>query len=173
MSSPSLTSCLMIRTCSWVSWSLSVADLQVRSIKNRSCKFATGQSFKRGGDGEGNSCFKFKSPYTVSILSLFFEVSVINQKYHERGVSWWQHVETIVGSLLCCGEGIFLRLFNLLYYPGIIDCLSMQVTTFSCSWQLLHLSQTCKFWSSKANWQLCFLLPSIILTDLLGNKTLL
>ena len=81
MSSPSLTSCLIIRTCSWVSWSLSVPDLHVRSIKNCSCKFATGQSLKRGGDGDGNSCFKFKSPYTVSILSLFFEVSVVNQKY--------------------------------------------------------------------------------------------
>ena len=38
---------------------------------------------------------------------------------------------------------------------------------------LLRFSQTCEFWSSKANWRLHFSLPSIILTDLLGNKTLL
>ena len=38
---------------------------------------------------------------------------------------------------------------------------------------LLRFSQTCEFWSSKANWSLRFSLPSIILTDLLGNKTLL
>ena len=38
---------------------------------------------------------------------------------------------------------------------------------------LLRFSQTCEFWSSKANWRLRFSLPSIILTDLLGNKTLL
>ena len=38
---------------------------------------------------------------------------------------------------------------------------------------LLHFSQTCKFWSSKADWRLRFSLLSIILTDLLGNKTLL
>ena len=38
---------------------------------------------------------------------------------------------------------------------------------------LLHFSQTCEFWSSKANWRLLFSLPSIILTDLLGNKTLI
>ena len=37
---------------------------------------------------------------------------------------------------------------------------------------LLRFSQTCEFWSSKANWRLCFSLPSIILTDVLGNKTL-
>ena len=38
---------------------------------------------------------------------------------------------------------------------------------------LLHFSQTCEFWSSKANRRLLFSLLSIILTDLLGNKTLL
>ena len=38
---------------------------------------------------------------------------------------------------------------------------------------LLRFSQTCVFWSSKANWRLRFSLPSIILSDLLGNKTLL
>ena len=38
---------------------------------------------------------------------------------------------------------------------------------------LLHFSQTCEFWSSKANWRLRFSLLLIILTDLLGNKTLL
>ena len=37
----------------------------------------------------------------------------------------------------------------------------------------LRFSQTCEFWSSKANRRLRFSLPSIILTDLLGNKTLL
>ena len=36
---------------------------------------------------------------------------------------------------------------------------------------LLRFSQTCEFWSSKPNWRLRFSLPSIILTDLLGNKT--
>ena len=35
---------------------------------------------------------------------------------------------------------------------------------------LLRFSQTCGLWSSKANWQLRLSLPSIILTDLLGNK---
>ena len=36
----------------------------------------------------------------------------------------------------------------------------------------MRFSQTCELelWSSKANWRLCFLLPSIILTDLSGNK---
>ena len=38
---------------------------------------------------------------------------------------------------------------------------------------LLRFSQTCEFWSSKANWRLRFSLPSIILTDRLENKTLL
>ena len=38
---------------------------------------------------------------------------------------------------------------------------------------LLRFSQTCKFWSSKASWRLLFSLLSIILTDLLENKTLL
>ena len=38
---------------------------------------------------------------------------------------------------------------------------------------LLRFSQTCEFLSSKANWWLRFSLPSIILTDHLGNKTLL
>ena len=38
---------------------------------------------------------------------------------------------------------------------------------------LLRFSQTCEFWSSKANRRLRFSLPSIILTDLLRNKTLL
>ena len=37
---------------------------------------------------------------------------------------------------------------------------------------LLRFSQTCEFWSSKANWRLRFMLPSIILTDLLGKKKL-
>ena len=37
----------------------------------------------------------------------------------------------------------------------------------------LRFSQTCEFWSSKANRRLRFSPPSIILTDLLGNKTLL
>ena len=36
---------------------------------------------------------------------------------------------------------------------------------------LLHFSKTCKFWSLKANWHLHFLLQSIILADLLGNRT--
>lgn len=118
MSSPSLTSCLIIRTCSWVSWSLSVPDLHVRSIENCSCKFATGRSLKRGGDGEGNSCFKFKSPYTVTILSLFFEVSVVNQKYHKGGcflvtacgnhcqfafVLWWGYFSASFQSIVLPG----------------------------------------------------------------------
>ena len=37
----------------------------------------------------------------------------------------------------------------------------------------LRFSQTCEIWSSKADRRLRFSLPSIILTDLLGNKTLL
>ena len=37
----------------------------------------------------------------------------------------------------------------------------------------LHFSQTCEIWSSEPNRRLRFLLLSIILTDLLGNKTLL
>ena len=36
-----------------------------------------------------------------------------------------------------------------------------------------HFLQTCEFWSSEANRRLRFSLLSIILTDLLGNKTLL
>ena len=37
----------------------------------------------------------------------------------------------------------------------------------------LRFSKTCELWSSKANRQLRFSLPSIILANLLGNKTLL
>ena len=37
----------------------------------------------------------------------------------------------------------------------------------------MRFSQTGEFWSSKANWRSRFSLPSIILTDLLGNKTVL
>ena len=40
-------------------------------------------------------------------------------------------------------------------------------------YMLLRFSKTLKFWSSKANWHLHFSLPSIILADLLGNRTLL
>ena len=36
---------------------------------------------------------------------------------------------------------------------------------------LLHFSKTCKFWSSKANWHLHLSPPSIILADLLKNRT--
>ena len=49
-------------------------------------------------------------------------------------------------------------------------CLSVKIV-FRKS-LLLHFSQTREFWSSKANWQFHFSLPSIILTDLLVNKTL-
>ena len=35
---------------------------------------------------------------------------------------------------------------------------------------LVHFSKTGKFWSSKANWRLCFSLPSIVLMDLLETK---
>ena len=38
---------------------------------------------------------------------------------------------------------------------------------------LLRFSKTHALWSSKANWRLHFSLPSIILADLLGNRTLL
>ena len=38
---------------------------------------------------------------------------------------------------------------------------------------LQRFSQTCELWRSKANWWLRFSLLSVILTDLLGNKTLL
>ena len=40
-------------------------------------------------------------------------------------------------------------------------------------YMLLRFSKTLKFWSSKASWHLHFSLPSIILADLLGNRTLL
>ena len=42
-------------------------------------------------------------------------------------------------------------------------------------YMLPHFSNTCEFWSSKANWHLLFSLPSesVIVTDLLGNRTLL
>ena len=45
-------------------------------------------------------------------------------------------------------------------------------TRFRCD-ILLHFSQTREFLRSKANWRLRFSLPSIILTELLGNNTLL
>ena len=38
---------------------------------------------------------------------------------------------------------------------------------------LQRFSQTCELWRSKANWWMRFSLLSVILTDLLGNKTLL
>ena len=38
---------------------------------------------------------------------------------------------------------------------------------------LLRFSKTRELWSSKANWHLCFSLPSMILVDLSGNRTLL
>ena len=55
-------------------------------------------------------------------------------------------------------------------YNGVNKCTSHFILFDS---GLLRFSQTCEFWSSKANWRLRFSLPSIILTDLLGNKTLL
>ena len=39
--------------------------------------------------------------------------------------------------------------------------------------ELLRFSKTCELWSSKANWRLRFSLPSNILADLSGNRTLL
>ena len=58
-----------------------------------------------------------------------------------------------------------------------IWCLSnwpvVRTRAFDSEVNLLRFSQTCEFWSSKANWPLRFSLPPIILTDLLGNKTLL
>ena len=39
--------------------------------------------------------------------------------------------------------------------------------------RLLRFSKTRQLWSSKSNWPLRFSLPSIILADLLGNRTLL
>ena len=45
---------------------------------------------------------------------------------------------------------------------------------YSCrKFYILHFSKTRELWSSKANWQLCFSLLSIILADLLGNRILL
>ena len=38
---------------------------------------------------------------------------------------------------------------------------------------LLRFSKTHEFWSSKANWHLCFLLLSIILVNILRNRSLL
>ena len=69
-------------------------------------------------------------------------------------------------------------------YKLIAEFETRSTTKFSCFkvdkdfgnfgvYPLLRFSQTCQFWSSKANWRLRFSLPSIILTDLLGNKTLL
>ena len=52
------------------------------------------------------------------------------------------------------------------------EFLSLSLSTY-LAFSFLRFSQTCEFWSSKANWRLHFSLPSIILTDLLGNKTLL
>ena len=54
-------------------------------------------------------------------------------------------------------------------------------TGLQCTWQnqrdwyfqLLHFSKTWELWSSKDNWHLRFLLQSIFLADLSGNKTLL
>ena len=64
---------------------------------------------------------------------------------------------------------------------GIFLVKLFRLKTVNCSFHfslrgwsvLLRFSQTCEFWSSKANWRLRFSLLSIILTDLLGNKTLL
>ena len=60
-----------------------------------------------------------------------------------------------------------------------VNCRSWSLETFRVEdkdgykneiFSLLRFSQTCKFWSSKANWRLRSSLPSIILTDLLENN---
>ena len=59
------------------------------------------------------------------------------------------------------------------YFEWIIRVFNhhFNVTLNFLKFFLLLFSQTCEFWSSKANWRLRFSLPSIILTDLLENKT--
>ena len=75
--------------------------------------------------------------------------------------SWLKHYSSTVSFF-----------FNSLWLRFGVKKLSNLQTCFWCD-MLPHFSQTCKFWSSKANWRLCFSLLSIILTDLLGMKTLL
>ena len=48
-----------------------------------------------------------------------------------------------------------------------------QLINYQGNWHanlLLRFSKTHESWSSKANWSLCFSLPSIIFADLVGNR---
>ena len=54
-----------------------------------------------------------------------------------------------------------------------VNSLRLPTVNKKLPFALLRFSQICEVWSSKANWRLRFSLPSIILADLLGNKSLL
>ena len=83
---------------------------------------------------------------------------------------WFQTCQSVFSSRhLTKSEEKTFNPFTLITHYGEINFFP----PWNCLGPLLRFSQTCKFWSSKANWRLHFLLLSIISMDLLGNKTLL
>ena len=62
---------------------------------------------------------------------------------------------------------------NETFLPGVFLRLQLTIYHWFHNYELLRFSKTRELWSSKANWRLGFSVPSIILTDLLGNRTLL
>ena len=69
-------------------------------------------------------------------------------------------------KIRCCTLTVRVRSF--VKFP--LDVPLKHTTSKASHVLLLRFSQTCEFWSSKANWRLRFSLPSIILTNLLGTK---
>ena len=84
----------------------------------------------------------------------------------------FREVGRIMPLALLMKSQILLLLHKKIQWNLEEEFLSLSLSTY-LAFSFLRFSQTCEFWSSKANWRLHFLLPSIILTALLGNKTLL
>ena len=61
----------------------------------------------------------------------------------------------------CCFANDFMR--TSCFFFAIVFDVTMVIS-------LVHFSKTGKFWSSKANWRLCFSLPSTVLMGLLETK---
>ena len=114
--------------------------------------------------------------YQKKVLALYFPINV----------SWKCHIGQYISDLIINISNIYItiKVLLILFTFAITHSyhiwkllkkikLAMCVFGQQSDSSLLLFSQTCDFWSSKANWRLRFSLLSIILMDLLGNKTLL
>ena len=121
-----------------------------------------------------NSCLQwYKNPSSVCQPYMYLlksERIKWNREIWTKMIQKWTVSPSIIFKYLQCAlrSKIFWteqnQLLFISYNPK--SCLAICLL-------LLRFSQTCEFWSSKANWRLRFSLPSIILTDLLENKPLL